>query len=57
MKTVFVRPAKEGAVVPDPDTNEPLKAEGEYKPQTRYWRDRISLGEVQLVNTKRGKQK
>lgn len=41
MQNVFLKPAVPGAIVPDPETHQPLKAEGEWKPQSMYWARRI----------------
>lgn len=45
MNNVFVRPALDAAgdpvVVRDPQSGEPLKAAGEWKPAVSFWLDRI----------------
>lgn len=39
-RTFIIKPV-DGAKVPDPLTREPLKAEGEEKPKSEYWKRRI----------------
>jgi len=46
VKNIFVKPAADGLVVPDPDTHRSLKAEGEWKPETMYWVRRLRDGDV-----------
>jgi hypothetical protein len=41
MSNVFIKPAVEGAHVPDPHTHAGLKAEGEWKPASDYWLRRL----------------
>ncbi|MBA3027442.1 MAG: DUF2635 domain-containing protein [Desulfobacterium sp.] len=45
MKTLFLKP-KPGVLVKDPVTGKPLATEGEEKPDTTYWRRRITDGDV-----------
>jgi hypothetical protein len=43
-ENIFIKPVQiEGkpAVVPDPETHLPLKAEGEWKPLSMYWARRL----------------
>lgn len=43
--TIFIKPA--GALpVRDPQTMQPLAAEGEHKPRTCYWLRRLAAGSV-----------
>ncbi len=46
MKQLFVKPARNGLIVRDPQTGKPLSAEGEQKPDTTYWRRRLRDGDV-----------
>lgn len=48
LTTATLKPAP-GLVVRDPDTREPLRADGEPKPITTYWARRLVDGDVQLV--------
>lgn len=47
-ETLFVRPA-EGLRVLDPETLQPLPAEGRIVPPTSYWRRAINRGDVQIA--------
>jgi hypothetical protein len=42
---IFITPAA-GLVVRDPDTREPLAAEGEWKLRSQYWLRRKECGDV-----------
>lgn len=46
MNEVFIKPALDGAVVPDPLTHAHLAATGEWKPHSTYWICRIRDGDV-----------
>jgi hypothetical protein len=46
--TATLKPAP-GLVVRDPDTREPLRADGEPKLLTTYWSRRLVDGDVHLV--------
>lgn len=46
MKQLFVKPARKGLIVRDPQTGQPLSYEGEQKPDTTYWRRRLRDGDV-----------
>lgn len=41
MRNIFVKPAVDGAMVPDELTHQPLAAAGEWKPETAYWVRRL----------------
>ncbi|OPY15612.1 MAG: hypothetical protein A4E66_00016 [Syntrophus sp. PtaB.Bin001] len=43
---MFLKPAKDGLLVRDPDTGKALAAEGEYKPRSTYWIRRLKTGDV-----------
>jgi hypothetical protein len=43
---LFLKPAKDGLIVRDPDTGKALAATGEYKPHTTYWIRRLKTGDV-----------
>ncbi len=45
MKTLSVKPA-EGRLVRDPETYEPIPAEGAKVPRTPYWIRRLADGDV-----------
>ncbi len=51
MATIKIKPLN-GLIVRDPETREPLKAEGEEKPRNPYWLRRIKDQSVVLVTTK-----
>ena len=53
---IKVKP-KQGVMVRDPETREPLKAEGEMKPRDTYWLRRIKDGDVIEVKTQRNQKK
>lgn len=46
MTEIFVKPAVDGAVVPDPVTHRPLAAAGEWKAANTYWHARLRDGDV-----------
>ena len=46
MEKIFIKPAKPGLIVIDPDTGKQLDAGGEYKPRTPHWIRRLSGGDV-----------
>lgn len=46
---VLMRPTREGLIVRDPITMNPLLAEGELKPRSQYWLRRIKDGDVEVV--------
>lgn len=43
---VFLKPAKAGLIVRDPDTGKPLAEDGEVKTRSTYWIRRIKQGDV-----------
>lgn len=45
MNAIFIKPA-EGLLVRDPETMQPLSAEGEHKPRTPHWARRLAAGDV-----------
>jgi hypothetical protein len=47
--TIFIKPAG-GLLVRDPQTMQPLAAEGEHKPRTSYWLRRLASGAVVEAN-------
>ncbi len=49
MQNVFVKPARPGLVVRDPETGKPLAAEGETKPKNGHWVRRIKAGDVTVA--------
>lgn len=51
MKTFFIKPQK-GLTVRDPETREPLKADGEEKPRNTYWLRRLRDKDVAKMKTK-----
>lgn len=46
MRTLCLRPAREGLIVRDPVTHAALAPEGESKPLNTYWRRRLRDGDV-----------
>ncbi|GKX57615.1 hypothetical protein SOASR030_37270 [Leminorella grimontii] len=50
MNELHIKPVS-GRVVRDPETNEPLKTEGERKPNLGYWQRRLRDGDVVLVDS------
>jgi hypothetical protein len=52
--SLFLKPAKDGLLVRDPDTGKALAAEGEYKPRSTYWIRRLKTGDV-IAATPSGK--
>ncbi len=50
MKTIKVKP-KEGLMVRDPETREPLKSAGEVKPRNSYWLRRLKEQDVLEVKS------
>lgn len=50
MTDLFIKPARDGLIVRDPQTRTPLAAAGESKPRTSYWLRRLAEGDV--VETK-----
>jgi hypothetical protein len=51
---LFVKP-REGLTVPDPQTRQPLPAEGKAVPRTGYWARRLRDGDVVEATPGRGK--
>jgi hypothetical protein len=51
---LFVKP-REGLTVPDPQTRQPLPAEGKTVPRTGYWARRLRCGDVVEAAPGRGK--
>ncbi|AYV21125.1 DUF2635 domain-containing protein [Vibrio mediterranei] len=48
--TFTIKP-KEGVIVKDPKTLEPLKTSGESKPRNTYWLRRVNDGDCTVVDT------
>lgn len=46
MDEFFIRPAVDGARLPDPVTGDPLAVEGETKPRNAYWLKCVNRGDV-----------
>lgn len=55
-ETLFVKPAP-GLQVRDPQTHDPLPAEGAEVPRTIYWLRRLRDGDVTEVQPKKTKEK
>lgn len=49
MDTFKIKPAREGLIVRDPKTRQPLAADGEVKPQSTYWFRRKRDGDVVVI--------
>ena len=49
---VFKIKPKAGMVIRDPDTFEPLAAEGEDKQRNGYWLNHLKNGDVEIVEQK-----
>ena len=43
---MFIRPAREGLIVRDPLTLQPLPSDGADVPPSSYWRRRLAAGDV-----------
>lgn len=55
--TLTIKPAKPDLIVRDPDTGQPLAADGEVKPGNSYWLRRLRDGDVvKLEKRKEGKK-
>ncbi|MGB0683404.1 MAG: DUF2635 domain-containing protein [Magnetovibrionaceae bacterium] len=48
-ETAFVKPTREGLVIRDPETTVPLPAGGATVRLNRFWRNRISDGDLEIV--------
>ncbi len=46
MEKMFITPAREGLIVRDPASRQPLPAEGAWKPRDSYWTRRLMGGDV-----------
>ncbi len=56
-QTAFVRPARQGLRVVDPETHQPLPADGAEVPLNSYWRRKLKAGEVKEVRAQEGRAK
>ncbi len=43
---MFVKPAKTGLIIRDPESHEPIPEKGREVPDTTFWRRRIKDGDV-----------
>lgn len=53
MNKLYIKPARTGQIVRDPDTFRPLDEQGEMKPRNTYWLRRLKDGDA--VTVKKGK--
>ena len=51
--TIKIKPARNGLVVRDPRTGEPLDPRGQLKPRSNYWMRRLRDGDVVDVNARK----
>lgn len=52
---MFVKPSREGLIVLDPGTKQPLHPEGADVPRTSYWMRRLRSGDVVTSTPKASK--
>lgn len=49
---LHIKPAAPDLLVLDPETGQPLAADGEYKPREMYWLRRINDGDILVIEDK-----
>ena len=52
MKAEFLKPSKQGLIVPNPQTGKPLADDGENVAIDRYWSRRLKDGDVKKAKQK-----
>lgn len=54
MERLYIKPARKGLVVRDPETMRPLAEGGEHKPRNSHWIRRLNDGDVVNATPKKG---